>query len=175
MHVRTLLLATVCVLTPLVAPAQESPDWVFHLYRPYMDHLCWIGDYTPEDLELPWEDVAWGHFEFQFIREGGFSSNSPVRCTVSFGGQEVEKYTTVSECPDEPKCPSHGLSFEGAFIVLHPVSAQDFTVTINSADCGSACGSIGCSPAGELFGTLSLYAESTAAPRDSWSAIKSRY
>jgi hypothetical protein len=110
MRARSLLLAAVCDLAPLKPPAQESPDWLPHLYRPYLDHLCWIGDYSPEDLGLPWEDVAWGRFEFQFIR---------------------------------------------------------------SIDCGSACGSIGCSPAGELFGTLSLYAESTAAPRDSWSAIKS--
>jgi hypothetical protein len=177
MRIGVLLLAAICVLAPGGARGGEA-TWVFQVDVSYQDHFCvHTWGYHPGDVDVPWEDVAYGRFEFLLQHEGGFLSPDPVPCTATYGSHEVERFTFVYEqCPDWLECYLHGLQVSGTFTVAYPTSAQDFTVYLDSEWCGDACGSYnGCEPYGNLFGTLYLYAEPTSTASTSWSTIKASY
>jgi hypothetical protein len=177
MRFGAILLAALALLAAGAANADEGdPDWVFHISQPTMDHFCWNPNSTP-DVDVPWEKVAWGEFEFYFWREAGFRTPDPVPCIVSYGGQQVQVSTDPQpyECNDEPGCYDHGVSVSGAFVVQAPTSAHDFTVSIATDYCNLVCSSMDCQSWGELEGTLYLYAEPTATANASWSTIKAMY
>jgi len=168
----------ILMLAAPAAPADEEPDWVFNVWVPSMTHFCWPpGDSaTPESVEVPWEDVAYGVLEFHFWRLAAFASEEPLPCTLSFGGQQVEVLTSqTGECPNDPGCYMHDVSVTYTFTVLNPTSDQDFTVSIATAHCDLICSGEYCEPYGNFTGTLYLYAIPTAASGASWSAVKARY
>jgi hypothetical protein len=158
-------------------PAREGADWVIDVYWPYMDHFCvHTWSYCPSVDDVPWEEVAWGSFEFELSRTGGFYSKGAIPCTLSYGGQTYEVHALpLGECGDLPECYDHDLTASGVHTVVSPTDNCDFEFYLTSSYCDLRCGSIDCQPVGLLTGTLYLYAETTAAARASWSTIKSRY
>jgi hypothetical protein len=171
---RALLLAAICVLASGGARAEEA-TWVFEFYQPYMEHFCWNGTFTPY-VDVPWEDVAYGVFEFDLWRQAGFATEDPVSCTLSYSNQQVVIWREgIWKCPDWTDCYDGSLTATRTFEVFDPVSPADFAVTLSSSYCYLACGSIECTPYGLITGTLSLYAKPTATDGASWSTVKAMY
>lgn len=154
-----------------------AADWVIDVTLYYMDHLCvhpW--SYCPQVNNVPWAEVAWGAFEFELRREGGFGSAKSVPCELSYGGESFPVYTEAhEECSDWKGCYLHTLTVSGLHQVVRPTHECDFGIFLWSDHCDIACGSYACEPFGSLTGTLYLYAEPTAIGRAAWSTIKANY
>ncbi len=172
-----LLLAVICALAPAGARADEGePDWVFHVSQPTMSHFCDQNSLYPEDVDAPWDQVAYGIFEFDFWRQVGFLSEEPLACLLSYGGLQFPINTSPSySCSDWPECYTHGIDVIHSFKVLNPTSAHDFAISVTTAYCNLTCGTIDCSHWGNLTGTLYLYAYPTAITPNSFSTIKAMY
>jgi hypothetical protein len=153
----------------------STPDWVIEVDEYVGRDFLEYGYFLSSDFcDLPWEQIAWGQFDFHLLLNCTATSPEGIPCNVSYGNVHHLDCTQVADsCGDG--CYLHILDIQGVVLLKQPTYCTDFLITTTAAVDWQPCISIPCEWWGIFEGTAYFYAKPTPADDCSWGRIKSRY